>query len=1409
MAGFSTSFLVALLVVLYLLSLIFFAVIRIATGVSIQRLGYFSLRRVSYTFRDGVRIDIHSLGLYLHRPTFAKPTWLSLRLSDLKVTVDASSLSQSARLRTGRGASEQHSNGMGNEPSSTRSGSPASSTGQAAALSWSKMWGRLTAIKERIKAAHGKIQWLRMVDLEILNSSCTIAGVATLQIASMSAAVDTRRKTIDRGRLFRHKKPSAGEQQPAEWIFILKGVLFTAEGNDSLEILDMCSLNVHGFLYKSISGLRDTSISLKLGRIHVPYDEIISCQKLTKDKLGLTRLEHTALKTSTSSQNIGAANAESNQTQLSQTFLEFREFVSSILRGIQEIQLAISFIGLSKAVQANSSLEKPLYLNFTMNEFGIDLFRLDPKGPAHRMYFASQDVAHQALLAAISIGVSVDVANGEPQRILYVPMATVTVKTTLPTKTIVDTSSKNAADRNANILFANLVVTSPSIDLDLKHLSLIFTLLHNRRLKVADKDSYRTRQAFSKLLPKASIKISIQEPVARVVLPPSEPKAKEMHDYDLLISSITAISLEAESSHTASGDNHYSLDSNLRVSSHRLYYQAASGTKYILLNMDALETRLHLAAIPSPSIVLMGNLETFSIHIIRPEISEGLNQIVQQLSKSSFTDATSSRGLIKPQNLLRRFPSWLTHLHFRASRFGIEVGAPDPGISQHLRGVAPQLQSWILEYKCSARQSLSQTIHTHGLPENEDKIISSPREASSRLLESLNASEKFDSRVLILHAHGFKVFAVDGPDLWEPDPFLAIPKIEVSMLISGDQKEKALHIDCHIRALFVHYSLYRYYVSCIGLTEMRRAFSISNESNGMSQKPVVKASPTAQLSQGYADNIIVDVKVPILQIKASLPHEPSMMLQIYSIECGQHRWSSPFLKSRLVRLYAEVSGVKAAWARLVSIKNFRGDLRDSRRKFGQDFVLEKSFDAVTEFIRLAVPHQIVLHKVFDNIINVLKATEQLNYRFKTGTNTYILSKGPQEAKKVPRISLRSKIFMFEIEDGLFEWKLGLIYRVGLSEQKQRLAREDAFQIKVKKVQEQSQRRDSSRHPQQSGLKSRGRIRPDPPTVESEAAGDDGHESRKSSISPSSKRGRRSMRYDTDAISGLTENARISAEDAWLRLQEHNAASWKRRILSALHFQKHSLKDVRKSFWSNDEPPSVEEDSESILSTPERPGLMTTLVSDLHIVVDKPSFPVHKSSTFLHRIGKGVPVSTEYSLLIPMSLVVSLGETQVTLRNYPLPLLHVPAIRTDQSSRLPSWSIKTDFIIAEEFRSEDSMRNVQVEVISAGKPSASAEIGNRFCIDVRRTVSPVKTYSDVDVTINTARSTSITWGTSYQPAIQDMMQIIESFTKPQFDPSDRVGFWDKIRLLLHSRVRVAWKGRGDVQLQLKGMSSQQS
>ena len=283
---------------------------------------------------------------------------------------------------------------------------------------------------------------------------------------------------------------------------------------------------------------------------------------------------------------------------------------------------------------------------------------------------------------------------------------------------------------------------------------------------------------------------------------------------------------------------------------------------------------------------------------------------------------------------------------------------------------------------------------------------------------------------------------------------------------------------------------------------------------------------------------------------------------------------------------------------------------------------------------------------------------------------------------------------------------------------------------------------------------------------------------------------------------MSGSTRVSIQEARTRLDQHNAQSWKKRIDQHYAASRSSAKEQRTSLLGPDELPDELEDTERILEIPERPALMSTVITDLHFKIDKPSFPMRELPDFLHKVGKGMPKSMKYSLLVPMNVSISMGEARSNLRDYPLPLLHVPALKLGQPSKLPALSLQTDFVIAEEFRGIEATRKIKVQITPPSDPETGSAHGG-FAIDVRRTIGPVKSYSNMQIDINTAYPTRITWGPSYQPAIQDMMMVIESFTKPQLDPSERVGFWDKIRLNFHSRIRVAWKGDGDVHLTLKG------
>ncbi|KAJ0370141.1 hypothetical protein COL26b_010151 [Colletotrichum chrysophilum] len=1419
MALLNPTFIFGVIVLLYLSSFILFAVVRILTGVSIQRIGYFSLRRLAYTPRDGFKIEIRGLGLNVHRPTFAQPTWLSIVVSELVVTVDIRELdgkkSEDSSGDSDSTDAEEDSDTQQAEqqkvPLIRRNGGPPPR---------SETWKHLMKLKDRIKRAHRKLNWLRMVDVVATNSTIKVVDVGDVQFGSLTVAVDTRRKMVDRARFFFQSRndKTKNKQRQAEWMMTLRSVLFTPEGKESLEILDNATLNIHGFLYEALDGLRDAAIALKLGRVHIPYDEVRLCADRLKECKSAARTPSLEEPADIFMEKVihEVAQPGSTHQELIQTVSDSKEFISSILRGVKEVQFAVSFVGMTKKVETVKPNAKPILLNASMKEVGIDLHRLDPKSPSHRMYFPSKDIAHEALAAALSISIGLDDGDGKPERLLYIPMATTTVKTTLPSKTVEMAQDVGAEERNANILFANSVVTSPSVDLDPRHLPILVAMLQPKPKRHRG-DRQPRHVLISRLLPKANIKFTMHEPVLRVALPAVDQHAAP-DDFDLIISSISSISLDMESFHSTVEDLHYSLASTMRIQSHELYYQTSSSNRFDLIQTESFELKVQLSATPDVHVVASGNLQTFAIKMVRPEITDGLRQIVRQLrmnveSEKRFTSRTSSKP---PQNFLRAMPSWLLQFQLQASDFSVEVAGIDEDISDDTRGVSIQLDEFSAEYRAqrldgglqrrpSRRRANSRTVH----PDSD--LLKHPVSPAPRKKQQ----NPGDGRRVAIHVRGLEAYIVESEDRVELEPFVNMPRFEVAFQALSDQQGPVFHIHAGMRTVLLQYSLFRHYSVGVAIMILKKAFMRSGqdvtspmmspttprrEGSDLLSPPMSPESPFVDMSDFSTitpELVAIDIKAALVQVKAELPNDPQVMLQVYGVEAGRHRWSAPHLASKLIRVYVQPPRMRSTWARIVSIKGGRIDWRTSRRKLTSGgFQEDKMIDINSDAIRFAVPHEVQVNKISDNVINTLKSIKQLHHRFKTGTNEYILDKVPGGPKNVPKVSVRTRSLLFELEDGAFEWKLGMIYRAGRIEQMQRLAREEAFEVKRKKVREEESRKESGKLRARS-LFHRGRQNNGASWARSQSA--DGR--RRGSESQS--RGR-APRYDPDGGGlGITGSSKIAEQEAREKLDAYNAQSWKKRIDRFYSMAKNGMKEIRGMFWGPDQLPDDLEDTENILEVPQRPALMSALITDLQFVIDKPTFAMKDLPDFIHSVGKGMPKDMKYGLLVPMHVSIDLSEARISLRDYPLPLIHIPSLKAGQPTRLPAMSLKTNFVIAEEYRGMETTRRIKVNIVPprSHEPGGASEGG--FAIDVRRTIGPVKSYSNMRIDINTALPTRITWGPAYQPAIQDMMMGIESFTKPQVDPSERVGFWDKIRLNFHSRIHVAWRGDGDMHLALKG------
>lgn len=377
------TFVLGVVVVVYLATFVLFAILRILTGVSIQRIGYLSFKRISYEPMDGIKLEVRKLGLLLHRPTFAQPTWISIVVSDSQLSVDLKKMEEesddmgprTAKPRARRDTSRKES-GAGAPPSISQR---------------SRAWEGVRKLREKLKKLHKLVKWLQMVDIVFTNTSLVVSDVGSIQIGSMTTMLDTRRKAADRNRMFDHCTDLKENQKPVEWMFTVRSMLFFHDKKkDPVEIMDHCMFNVYGVLEEEADGIRDAAISIKFGRINVPCDQILGCWTKLRT---IKRPSGRKPKPRVPGANLGtlmeelASSSPGNQTEkLAEAAAESNEFMQSLLKGVKELQFAIGYLLVSKTVTRIQPSGKPLRVVVGMKELGIDVHRLDQRSPAHRMF---------------------------------------------------------------------------------------------------------------------------------------------------------------------------------------------------------------------------------------------------------------------------------------------------------------------------------------------------------------------------------------------------------------------------------------------------------------------------------------------------------------------------------------------------------------------------------------------------------------------------------------------------------------------------------------------------------------------------------------------------------------------------------------------------------------------------------------------------------------------------------------------------------------------------------------------------------------------------------------------------------------------------------------------------------------
>ncbi|ORX40254.1 golgi-body localization protein domain-domain-containing protein [Kockovaella imperatae] len=405
-----------------------------------------------------------------------------------------------------------------------------------------------------------------------------------------------------------------------------------------------------------------------------------------------------------------------------------------------------------------------------------------------------------------------------------------------------------------------------------------------------------------------------------------------------------------------------------------------------------------------------------------------------------------------------------------------------------------------------------------------------------------------------------------------------------------------------------------------------------------------------------------------------------------------------------------------------------------------------SFRVDAEALRVRIPFGYVFAKLVLNVQLAVKSMKLLVEDLGSeGEFLFVRRPTAEAAKQVPPISINIKYLSLEAKDNPIETRLNLIWRVGMNEQQIRNSWEDTFERKQQVMEE--------------------------------------------AVSPS-------VDDDVDTRPGsykLSKNATVSYEEARYRLDWFKAQEWRKRIDSAIKTQRLREQEALRTMESMG--PDRKLPIQIAGSTKSAP-LFRAAFEGVQMVVKYLGWSRDDTIKYMGDVSAPFDEGAEFSLFIPLHLTWKMTSASLKLRDYPLDLINIPL----SSDGKPSWELETPFIIAEELQGDDSVVYIPSMVIPA---DCGARGAAPFRLQIAKTIMPVKTYCRPVINILTDRTTEFTWGNSYSPAISDFARVIESLSHPPRDPSPRIGFWDKFRLILHWKVTIHFSDT--VHLHLKGSS----
>lgn len=601
--------------------------------------------------------------------------------------------------------------------------------------------------------------------------------------------------------------------------------------------------------------------------------------------------------------------------------------------------------------------------------------------------------------------------------------------------------------------------------------------------------------------------------------------------------------------------------------------------------------------------------------------------------------------------------------------------------------------------------------------------------------------------------------------------------------------EKHLSVVIKVKKYGISYSIRNHY-ACLLL--FRSLYAMKNQlksySSGLEHQHTTVSTPVLQFS--------VDLSVGRGDIQIGLPQDTRLYLRMDELDAKYSNIPDQknIIQFRNIMLLGASPTHHDMWEQLVEIDHVK-------------ITMITAIELKSKKMFASVPYKFVLSVVIDNVIGLVKAIKELHARilekdpFKH-VFTYFGPTVNNEPIAIPHIKLRAKVFTIHFDDDPFEAKLRNILRTGLQEQQRRLAYREALDDKIYEM-----------------LHSTSTVSPEPASANSsmhqQTIPEDFQSIYTSSSTINAQKGQNENRSNGSTAS--TDNAEVYVQiaEAQRNLLEHYSEFWMKHINKTVQEEVqffealHVRNNYRNSLTAADIDKALDDgDSRrhdrfllsktftiDIVPRPLYPPLANFTAQYAKVSFKPANFMLEETRSFIQMVGSGVPLDNDFSIIIPFHLSIKASRTWIKVRDYPLPLLYVPPPATGRVS----WTLEGDYALGDELGNSGGSRIIPITIIPLSTPSEPAG----YCLSAVRTASPLKFYSIIDYHVLTQGMSMICWSISYNPAVQDILHVLDNLTAAQVDPSPRIGFWDKVRFMIHSQVKIQFSGGGKLAFAVKG------